>query len=297
MTDTTFYEKLKNHPIAKQTKLYLSAIAALRRHNGNAFQAQRTIANAIEFDLLAIKELCGNDLRELIERKAFVYAQNVKRDQSGDALRNEAGHRTVADDGQNRSASASFRQPIWTPTDIAPVSKADREREGQALGASNGFDLPAKPARDTKSTNDGERGQSSGAQGLCKSAPSPSPEITGRGHGNLAANGQTGSAPCRGTRFTPGHARRGAAAIASVQPVMAKTLLDTWTVRDGRIVGDLMLKDLAGLVASNRKEAAVLDKIRNHSANGDPSQLVREIISAESLERFISEAEEVSRAA
>src|SRR5687767_3754555 len=89
MANTIFADKLKNTAVGQQSKLYMTAVAALRHHNGNVFQAQRTIASKVQFDLQQIRELCGDELRQLIERKALAYAKKIQQDQSGDALRNE----------------------------------------------------------------------------------------------------------------------------------------------------------------------------------------------------------------
>lgn len=270
--------------------------AGLRKHVNNPTAAARFAADAIQNDLTAIKELCGSELREMIERRLGFRARQLAQLPSGKAqTRNEASQSTGALKSRPASASASFHEPIWTEMDIVPPVREDREEAGRGRIA-DGLGRSAQPPRETKSTNDGERGQSSGANGLCRPAPLPSPKTAGNGH-RAFAESHGSSAVSSGLRFSPGHARRGASVIASVQATMAKSLLDTFKVRDGRVIGDLMLKDLPSLVAANQKEAAILDRIRNHTANGGPSQLVREIISAESLERFVAEAEEVSRAA
>jgi hypothetical protein len=289
MANTALAEQLEKTPIGRITRLWMTAAASLRKRNGNTIAAGRDIADAVQNDLNAIKELCGDDLRALIERKAYDLARRVKEDRSDTALRGGEESQALIAGGQARRAPLPT-SPNWTPEDIKPSVPQDREGVGQKCIA-GGQSAGAHPSREPVDADEGLSSVAA-AEAPCVVSSSASPEITGGGQLTAAQTGQTRCAVPRDARFTPGHARRGAAAIHAVQATMAKSLLDTFRVRDGRVIGNLMLRDLPDLVASNRKEAAILERVRNHSANGAPHQLVREIISDESLKRFISEAEE-----
>lgn len=90
-------------------------------------------------------------------------------------------------------------------------------------------------------------------------------------------------------------AKRGAEAIASVQGTMKRTLLDTYRVLDGRILGDILYGDLTSLAVAGVKEGALAKMIRDHVANADPSTKVRDIVKPRDLEKMIKQAEKIAK--
>ncbi len=306
-----FAAKLMNAAAGRTSRLYRIAISALRKHNLSEVAATRSLAMEVQGDLSLIRELCGQDLHDLIARKAKEYISDRALDMSGEPLRSGDGRRPGARDSQsiiaiptpqiNREAprqsqlahqgqaisAPALRETNWTKADIQPAER-DREEAGLKDSAQAGQEQGAQPSRETNSSGEG---LTSGAQTADIGVPSSlSAPITGRGL-SISAQSQGGFAPSS-DRFKPGHARRGADAIAAVQATMARSLLDTFMVRGGRPIGDLMLRELPDLVATNKKEAMILERVKNHAANGAPHQLVREIISDLSLETFIKDAEE-----
>ncbi len=280
-----FAAKLMNTAAGPTSRLYRIAISALRKHNLSEVAATRSLAMEVQGDLSLIRELCGQDLHDLIARKAKEYISDRALDMSGVSLRGGEGQSGIAQDGQS-SRALPTPQTNWTKADIQPAER-DREKAGRPSFAHSGLGSAAQPPRETNSSGEGRTPIAKAANGPVPS--SLSAPITGGGH-SISAPSQGGFAPSR-DRFKPGHARRGAEAIAAVQATMARSLLDTFTVRGGRSIGDLMLRELPDLVATNKKEAMILERVKNHAANGAPHQLVREIISDLSLETFIKDAE------
>jgi hypothetical protein len=240
MSDTVFAEKLKDTAIGVTSRLYMACDAALRKRNDNVLAAQRDIADAIQNDLNSIRELCGDDLRALIERKAYAYAKDRLRERAGKV--DEAGsHSNFAKDGRASSASASFHEPLAIP-----------EAAGPTIGASNGQIITAR-----------------------------SPQ---------------GVAPFR-DRHKPGHAKRGAAVIAMVEPAMEKVLLETYRTLDGRIIGEMTFSEVRKHRAASVKDAALMQKILHHAANVEGDVKVKEAMGNSQFALCIAEAEEISRAA
>ncbi|MCW5695808.1 MAG: hypothetical protein KIS96_03625 [Bauldia sp.] len=104
----------------------------------------------------------------------------------------------------------------------------------------------------------------------------------------------------RAGRFAPrrvGPTVEQLAAARDVQRRAAKTVLDTWRIRDGRAIGDVTFAELESLRLENAQEASILRQIKNHIANADPSAKVRDLIKAEQFQRFIQRAAEVADAA
>lgn len=82
-------------------------------------------------------------------------------------------------------------------------------------------------------------------------------------------------------------AKRGAAAIASVQRTMAKTLFDTYQLPgDDRGIGDVTWKELSGL-ARKHAEAYRLTALIGGYADADPDARVRDVLKEDTLKEFI----------
>lgn len=82
-------------------------------------------------------------------------------------------------------------------------------------------------------------------------------------------------------------AKRGAAAIASVQRTMAKTLFDTYSLPgDDRGIGDVTWKELQGL-ARKHAEAYRLTSLISGYAEANPEARVRDVLKEDTLKEFI----------
>jgi hypothetical protein len=86
-------------------------------------------------------------------------------------------------------------------------------------------------------------------------------------------------------------------AAGAVARHIARTVLDSFRVRDGRPIGDLRWDELERLRADNAMEASVLRQLLRHGNPASPGSLVRDTVSPETLERMIQRGAEVADAA
>lgn len=119
-------------------------------------------------------------------------------------------------------------------------------------------------------------------------APSSSPIPSGGGQRCSAYRPALDAAPAR--KPNP---PRGLSAIASVQPTMARSILDTFKLRDGRVLGDVQWCELPLIAAENDRESRVLRAIHGYARNVDPSARVRDVVKPAFVENAIKTAEVV----
>lgn len=101
--------------------------------------------------------------------------------------------------------------------------------------------------------------------------------------------------------FMPETAKRGISASTNNNAIalkaaqgIARTVLDSFKVRDGRSIGDIQYCELEGLRFENAREAAVIRKIQTHYRNAPANATVRELIKESDLQRFIQTGAEVA---
>lgn len=83
-------------------------------------------------------------------------------------------------------------------------------------------------------------------------------------------------------------------AARSASRNVARTVLDSFRIRDGRAIGNVFMIDLPGLRAENNREAILLGMIQRHVANPPLGARVRDVLQADDLERMIQKAAELS---
>lgn len=89
-------------------------------------------------------------------------------------------------------------------------------------------------------------------------------------------------------RGKPGHAKRGAAAIAGVQSTMKKTLFDTYRLPgDDRAIGDITWKELQGLARKHAEAYRLLSLIDGYGQPADQDAPVRDVLKEETLREFV----------
>jgi hypothetical protein len=93
----------------------------------------------------------------------------------------------------------------------------------------------------------------------------------------------------------PSSADRKAAAVVALSA--ARTVLDSFKIRDGRSIGDVTWKEVATLRATNAREASVLGQIQKRVAHADGDARIRDLIGADELARIVQKAAEVADAA
>lgn len=85
-------------------------------------------------------------------------------------------------------------------------------------------------------------------------------------------------------------------AAAKAAQHIARTVFDSFKVRDGRAIGDVTFGEIERLRASNSQEAAVLRQIQRH-IQASPETRIRDAVKESDLERFIQRGAEVADAA
>lgn len=154
---------------------------------------------------------------------------------------------------------------------------------GQQRGA--GKADPAVPA--APRTNDAAKGLAGVAEKAARTVPAASPERNGAGHASLADK----AGPSTPRPVSPAYI---AAAKAGAEKI-ARTVLDSFKVRDGRSIGDVLVGELESLRAANAMEASVLRQIQR-LGYADTRMPVRAIVDPDTLARMIQRAAEVADA-
>ena len=155
----------------------------------------------------------------------------------------------------------------------------EKGSRGQIADAVNGQMRGSSTSR----TNDDE-GQSGSAEKAIVIVPSSSP-IQGQGLQRSADKAK---------EALPSPLSLSIAKAA--RTAVARTVLDSFKVRDGRAIGDLAFCELESLRFENAREAAVLRLIQKHYANAPGNAIVRDLIKESDLERFIQTAAQIADA-
>jgi hypothetical protein len=89
-------------------------------------------------------------------------------------------------------------------------------------------------------------------------------------------------------RRMPGHAKRGAAAVAAAQEPMRRSLFDTYRLPgDARAIGDITWKELQGLARRHAEAYRLLSLIDGYGVPPDPDMPVREVLKEDTLREFV----------
>lgn len=155
-------------------------------------------------------------------------------------------------------------------------SAYERARQGQMLRADKANQMEPTP----RAPNDSDKGQSIYADKAIDRAPAPSP------------HGSEGPAPIADKVTVNVPPASGRAAVMRAATNIARSVLDSFKVRDGRPIGDLAFCELENLRFDNAREAAVIQQIQRHYANAPGNALVRELIGEDDLNRFVQKAAE-----
>lgn len=132
-------------------------------------------------------------------------------------------------------------------------------------------------------------GQKFGANKATCGLPSISP--------NLASGGRQLSAEKAGfhlpatSKSKPGHAKRGLAAIQSVQATMSKSLFDTIMLPDGRRLREVAWSECPALATKYRKLSRILKAIHNIGIPADPNDTIDNIVNEDGLKEIVSAVE------
>ena len=215
-------------------------------------------------------------------------------------------------------ALAQFQQVVETDRELMRAivfeylqdCAADMRGEGLVGGGLSRFETQKRIACADQSV-EVEKGHRNLAEKASDGVPSStSPKSRSDGHGNRAEEAKIKLLSLRDPLCDGGDHRindtqsatvipvakpnppRGLSAIASIQAVVARSIFDTFTVRDGTPIGDLAWNELRNLARTNEREARVLRYVEGYASNVRPGALVRETIREEVLVAAIKHAEE-----
>ena len=79
--------------------------------------------------------------------------------------------------------------------------------------------------------------------------------------------------------------------------MVAKSVFDSFKIRDGRAIGDLTFGEIDRIRTTNVREAAVLRQVQKHCSYAESGAKVRDLVKREDMERFVQRAAEVADAA
>lgn len=177
------------------------------------------------------------------------------------------------------------------------IGAVDRDMRGETLdgGLVNGAGNGLRPFAPVQQPHDGVRAEDRLRSSANDAVPStPSPNEREGGQRVAAGNGQ----PMGAFSLSPGighnikaNPPRGAAAIASVQPVVAKTLFDTLKIR-GVAIGDMTIGDAKKVVRDNTRESLILQYLVDKAGKpADPSDPLRKLVKVNDIEVAVKKAE------
>lgn len=138
---------------------------------------------------------------------------------------------------------------------------------------------------DAPPIHDGEVGQRPAADKVRRALPTSPSTSTGRG------------APAPSAASRPGHARRGAIAIASVQATLAKSLFDTVVLPDGRKLREVRWSECPALAMKYRRLSRVLMAVHNAAIPPDVSATLDTVVNEKELEAIVASVEKFNEIA
>ena len=206
----------------------------------------------------------GNPIKRL--RTLRLLCEFVARDMGGTEL--SAGYSASAD-------KATSRMPT------AQTDDGERAMLGVPIKAK--VRLPASPSPDASS-----KAISPPPKGYAGLAKDDAPQ-DGKG---LAKDAD------KATQHSPSPVSRTyVEAMKANATVVAKSVFDSFKIRDGRPIGDLTFGEIDRIRTTNVREAAVLRQVQKHCAYAEPGAKVRDLVKREDMERFVQRAAEVADAA
>jgi hypothetical protein len=190
----------------------------------------------------------------------------------------------VARDMGGTELSEGYLESAGKASSSVPSAQThDGERASRAVLAKANESVPASPSPDAspKAMEDAPKGCNMGAKGDAQK--------DGKGYGDIAEKAN------RSVPFpvSPSYVE----AMKANAGIVARSIFDSFKIRDGRAIGDLTFGEIERIRTTNVREAAVLRQVQKHCSYAEPGMKVREIVSREDMERFIQRAAEVADAA
>lgn len=225
---------------------------------------------------IAIAEFMNNGGSEgraiALIRAAYERARQGQAFAADKAIHDEPPPRAPNDSDTGHSVGAD-KATCNTPVSLSPNDDAE--------GQQNPAEKATPTAPSASSPNEG-KGQTAAADKARRTVPAPSPHGS-EGHRANADKAMPALPPASGR-----------AAVMRAATNIARSVLDSFKVRDGRAIGDLAFCELENMRFDNAREAAVIRQIQRHYANAPGNALVRELIGEDDLNRFVQKAAEVA---
>ena len=246
--------------------LYSVAVELLRRYNMAARLALAPFVDAVRSEGGLMTAL---HTRKATELAAIEYLQNVARDMRGISSKGEGGGEPT------QARNGKFN--------CSPAKVSGVDPDGEANGASRDATLEVPPQ--FTGDGNGKLGSASGKSPI----PIPSPTKSAMREEIFALhNNATSCVPPHGAP------RRSLDAMKRIAKVT--TIFDTRVLRDGTPIGDLRWSQIERFIGDNAQEAALLNMIRKHGVPSDPNARIRDIISEETMQKFIQKSAEIADA-
>jgi hypothetical protein len=221
----------------------------------------------------ALTKFKDNVLSEpgLLDALALGYLRDVARDMQG------LTGRAADDVPKGQSADAPTRQAV------------EREEGHTSFAAKANRQVPC-----SRSPVAGEEAKVNVPKGHAKYAPSPAPDRARTGQTTFADKARQAVPAAREpTRFQID----GIIAARRSSAIRVLTIFESYKIRDGRGIGEVTFGEVGSMRAANLREAFLFGLIRNHVGYADHAASIRDLVNAETLERFIQKAAEMSDAA
>jgi len=126
-------------------------------------------------------------------------------------------------------------------------------------------------------------------EGLGYLASAPQPDAAKGQRADAVRAGLT--MPDAAPRNKPGHAKRGAKAIAAVQATMSKSLFDTTVLPDGRRLREVRWAECPTLAAKYRRLSRIIMAVHNTAVPPDPNTTLDNIVTEDTLKEIIASVE------
>ena len=140
---------------------------------------------------------------------------------------------------------------------------------------------------------EGDEGQSSSAESQCSRAPSPSSKHDGKGQISSAHSHERRARPVVPTSRSPQERRTALRAAGSVARI---TILDTYKLATGEVLGDLTFDQIANRQGRSLRDGFLLKQIRDH-VQAPGHVRVRDAVKPEQVQVWHQKAAELADAA
>lgn len=246
--------------------LYNVAVDMLRKHGGDVRKAVGMFSDEVRDAGGIMSALISY---EATRNAAFAYLEKVSADMVGQK----------SSGGVHENDGADCAHILSGPSGSVPPQGG-----GSVRPARDSLVIRGAPKT---SEGDGVRNGNDGRRAI---GPSPSPD-----NGDDAVQKAADSPRATGRVVPITNKPRGIEALRAVQRHAGPSLFDTLLIRN-RPIGDIVFGELNGIIATNKREAALLVLIRDHAQVFPATTKVRDVIHIGDLQRMAQKAAEMSDA-